>query len=122
MFLSVGLVGLSIFAAWYFYRKNLAATTVLAERLAPIKKLLAGKYFVDEFYGAVIIRPILYGSLFLWKVVDVLIIDGIANGSAALWHEVSHSIRHLQSGKLRNYATIFTLGAALLILCLCLVK
>ena len=37
--------------------------------------ILQNKYYVDEAYGALIVRPVA-GMVFLWKVVDVLIIDG----------------------------------------------
>ena len=57
MFLSVALVGASIFVAYYFYRKNTGAATSLAEKFAGVKKTLLNKYYVDELYGAVVVRP-----------------------------------------------------------------
>jgi len=115
MFASVALVLVAIYMARYFYLKNTKAAGSLAESLSGIRQLLANKYYVDEIYGAVVIRPTIYFSIFLWKVFDVIIIDGFVNGLAALWHHISNDLRHLQSGQVRNYATIFVTGVVLLI-------
>ncbi len=115
MFASVALVLVAIGLAYYFYRKNLAATTKLAESFSGIKTALANKYYVDEFYGATVVRPLVYFSVFLWKIVDVVIIDGFLNGLASLWRDISDFLRHSQSGKLRNYATVFTAGVVVLL-------
>jgi len=112
---SVVLVLISIWMAYYFYRKNTQASTSLAEKFSGIKATLENKYYVDEFYGAVVIRPVIYFSLFLWKFVDVILIDGTLNGLAKLWRDVSDALRYSQSGQLRSYATIFTVGVVLLI-------
>jgi len=112
---SVVLVLISIWMAYYFYRKNIQASTSLAEKLSGIKTTLENKYYVDEFYGAVVIRPVIYFSLFLWKFVDVILIDGTLNGLAKLWRDISDALRYSQSGQLRGYATGFTVGVVLLI-------
>ncbi len=115
MFASVVLVLVAIFAAYYYYRKNTAAAASLATRFSTVKKILANKYYVDEFYGAVVVRPVVYFSLLLWKIFDVIIIDGTINGVAVIWRDLSDALRHLQSGKLRNYATIFVAGVIVLV-------
>jgi NADH-quinone oxidoreductase subunit L len=112
---SVALVLMSIYLAYYFYRRNISAATNLAGKLSGIKNTLENKYYVDEFYGAVVIRPVLYFSLFLWKIVDVIIIDGALNGLASLWRDVSDALKFSQSGQLRGYATTFSVGVVLLI-------
>jgi len=112
---SVALVLFSIYLAFYFYRKNIGASTKLAEKLSGLKTILANKYYVDEFYGAVVVRPTIYFSLFLWKIVDVIIIDGALNGMATLWRDVSDTLRYSQSGQLRSYATSFAIGVVILI-------
>ena len=66
-------------------------STSLANKLSGIKTLLLNKYYVDEMYGAVIIRPIIYFSLFLWKVFDVVIIDGLINGCASWYDDISEN-------------------------------
>ena len=112
---SVALVLISIWMAYYFYRKNTQASTSLAERLSGLKTTLENKYYVDEFYGAVVVRPVVYFSLFLWMFVDVIVIDGALNGLARLWRDISDALRYSQSGHLRGYATGFAVGVVLLI-------
>jgi NADH-quinone oxidoreductase subunit L len=112
---SVLLVLTSIYLAYYFYRKNIAAATRLAGSLGGVKRTLLNKYYVDEFYGAVVVRPLVNFSVFLWKIVDVIIIDGTLNGLTVLWRDISDTLRHMQSGQLRNYATIFSIGVVLLV-------
>jgi len=107
---SVVLVLVFIFLAYYFYRKNVAAAGSLRQRLSGIHWLLHGKYFVDEIYGALVVRPLVNGSLFLWKIFDVLVIDGLINGLATVIGDISSGLRPVQTGNLRTYATIFLLG------------
>ncbi len=112
---SVGLVLVSIYLAYYLYNKNLNATTKLREKLSGVHKLLLNKYWVDEAYGAMIIRPLIYGSVFLWKFVDVVIIDGLVNGLARVAGDASDLLRYTQSGRVRNYATIFLTGVVAIV-------
>ncbi|MCX6835600.1 MAG: NADH-quinone oxidoreductase subunit L [candidate division Zixibacteria bacterium] len=115
MLMSIALVALAIYMAYYFYRKNTVAAANLAGKLSGVKTLLVNKYYVDEFYGAIIVRPLVYSSVFLWKIIDVIIIDGTLNGIARLWRDVSDGLRYSQSGQLRGYATIFVAGVVLLV-------
>ncbi|MBI5267219.1 MAG: NADH-quinone oxidoreductase subunit L, partial [candidate division Zixibacteria bacterium] len=73
-------------------------------------RLLVNKYYVDEIYGAVIIRPVVYLSVFLWKIVDVIVIDGFLNGLAVVWREIAETFKLVQTGRVRSYATVFLIG------------
>ena len=115
MFLTVALAGCAIWFAYRLYMKNLAAATALRQRLSGLHSLLIHKYYVDEIYGAVIVRPLVYFSVFLWKIVDVVIIDGFLNGLASLWQETSNTLRHIQAGQVRGYATVFVAGVVVLV-------
>jgi len=115
MVVSVVLVLVAIFAARYYYLKNTQAATSLSEKLSGVHQLLLNKYYVDEIYGAVIVRPVVYGSIFLWKVVDVVIIDGFANGMATIIRDISELLKNIQTGQVRKYATIFVVGVVILI-------
>ncbi len=112
---SVVLVLFSIFLAYLLYKKKTEISTSLAEKLSALKNLLLNKYFVDEIYGAVIIRPVVYFSLFLWKVFDVVIIDGFINGAASWYADFSEFARKGQTGRVRTYATIFLFGVLVII-------
>jgi NADH-quinone oxidoreductase subunit L len=79
-----------------------------------IWRVLHGKWFVDELYDQVIVRPLVDGSRdVLWKVVDQRVIDGAgANGSAWLTRWAGRLGGRLQTGDVGVYIVIFLLGAA----------
>lgn len=98
--------------AWYFYIHKPALPKKVAGAFGPIYRLLLGKYFVDELYGAVIIGPIVWLSRnVLWKVIDVGLIDGTVNGLAFLSRETGSGLRHMQGGNTRSYAAWVVVGA-----------
>ena len=116
MISSVLIVLISIYLAWFLYRKNKELSGTLRSRFSGLHKLLHGKYFIDELYGAIIVRPLVNGSLFLWKIVDVFIIDGMINGLAVVIGDISTGLRNIQTGKIRTYATVFLAGVILILL------
>jgi len=112
---SVALVGIFIYLAYYFYIKNIALATKWKNKLSGIHRVLYGKYFVDELYGALIIGPLVSGSKFLWKIFDVMLIDGLINGMASLVGDISKLMRPVQSGLVRTYAAIFFAGVVIIL-------
>jgi NADH-quinone oxidoreductase subunit L len=115
MLVSVALVLVSIYLAYLLYNKRTEIATSLRERFSLLHKVLLNKYYIDEFYGAIIVRPAVYLSLFLWKVFDVVVIDGFLDGSAARYQEISQFLRTGQTGRVRTYATLFVFGVVLVI-------
>lgn len=114
MLLSVALVLFSIYMAYYFYLKNTALAGRVQKSFSGIYRILYGKYFVDELYGTVIVRPLINGSIFLWKIVDLILIDGILNGLAYLVGDISRGFRQIQTGRLRSYVTVFAFGVIII--------
>ncbi len=112
---SVGLVLIAIYFAYLLYNKKTEIATSLRNKLSGLHQVLLNKYYVDELYGAVIVRPVVYFSLFLWKVFDVVVIDGFLNGMASFYQEISEFVRTGQTGRVRTYATVFVCGVVLLI-------
>ncbi|MEW5993130.1 MAG: NADH-quinone oxidoreductase subunit L [Candidatus Zixiibacteriota bacterium] len=115
MVLTVVLILISIFAARTVYNRRPELATSLRQKLSGVHRLLLNKYYVDEIYGAIIVRPVVYLSLFLWKVMDVVVIDGFLNGLAGVYGEISTVMRRAQSGLVRGYATLFVVGVVILI-------
>ncbi len=110
MILSVALVLFAIWAARFVYKTNTQAGATVAAKFPTLKGILLNKYYIDEAYGALIVRPVVQVSVFLWKIVDVLIIDGLLNGMAVVWREISETFKLAQTGRVRSYATLFLLG------------
>jgi NADH-quinone oxidoreductase subunit L len=106
----VGILGLLV--AWWFYIKNPEAPKRLAQSIHGLYLLLLNKYYVDEIYAALIVRPLLWISTnVLWHGVDQGLIDGIVNGSARAAQKSGGKVRELQSGNTRSYATWVVIGA-----------
>jgi NADH-quinone oxidoreductase subunit L len=77
-----------------------------------VQKLLSNKYYVDEIYDALVVRPIHWASnIVLWQVVDERGIDGSVNGLAHAARAVGERVRQVQSGNTRSYATWVVFGA-----------
>jgi len=118
------LVGISIAVAvvgWLvarrFYRGDgaYALPRALAHRMPLIHKLLFNKYWIDEIYSALIVRPVHRLALFLWKIVDELVIDTLFINGAAFTVELTGDVlRFIQTGNVRNYA--LAVAAAILAL------
>jgi NADH-quinone oxidoreductase subunit L len=97
------------------------ARPVLPAREAPadtgLSQVLFRKYYIDEVYDSLIVRPLVAISRFvLWKGVDQGLIDGAgANGSAALARGLGWIGSRLQSGQLGFYIVVFLIGAVWLL-------
>jgi NADH-quinone oxidoreductase subunit L len=89
----------------------------LPERIASsihgLYSAVANKYWVDEMYAAIFVKPLVaISTLVFWRGVDQTVIDGTLNGGAAGARELSDEVRHMQSGNLRSYAGWIAIGAA----------
>ena len=101
--------------AWWLYIRRPETPARLAETLRGPYRLLAGKYFVDELYAFLIVRPLVWvSSNFLWRAVDEDSIDGLVNGVGREAVEFGDRLRHINSGNTRTYAAWVVLGAVVL--------
>ncbi len=80
-------------------------------------KLLWKKWYVDEIYDTLIVRPVTWLSReVLWKVVDVKLVDGAGvNGSAAVSRALGWLGSRLQTGELGFYVVLFVVGVVLVL-------
>ncbi|HXQ27150.1 MAG TPA: NADH-quinone oxidoreductase subunit L [Candidatus Acidoferrales bacterium] len=103
---------LGLLLAWWLYIKSPDTPKRMAQSLRGLYLLLLNKYYVDEIYAALIVRPLLWISTnVLWHVVDEGAIDGVVNGTARVARESGSQLRELQSGNERSYATWIVIGA-----------
>jgi len=110
---AAALLGLGL--AFLFYRRSPAIPARLAGRFPGVHRLLLGKYYVDEAYDAVIVRPLVRGAEAVYERFDLKIVDGALNGSAAAASLAGKGLNVLQSGLVRDYALAFLLGAILFV-------
>ncbi|NNF05249.1 MAG: NADH-quinone oxidoreductase subunit L [Candidatus Eisenbacteria bacterium] len=111
MGISVAIALFGIVWAWQNYVKHPKRAEAMGARFPGLYKLLDGKWFVDEFYNAVIVVPIVGFSKFLWTVVDSEFVDGLVNGTGKLMRGIGSALRPVQSGLTPNYATAILVGA-----------
>jgi NADH-quinone oxidoreductase subunit L len=115
--LAVALAALGWFVADRLYRRQPERPAQLAAAFPTGYKLLSHKYYVDEIYDAVFVRPLLAFSRFVLEwVVDVAILGGLAWLLGSLATLGGAILQRWQSGNLRSYAAWLALGAAALLL------
>ncbi len=101
--------------AWLAYvaRPGIPAWTV--RTFKPIHAFLANKWYFDELYDWLLVRPTRWLARTLWKVGDGLIIDGLGpNGIAARVIDVTNRVIKLQTGYVYHYAFVMLIGIALI--------
>jgi NADH-quinone oxidoreductase subunit L len=110
------LVALAGFAvAYILHARRPELAVVWRTRLGPIHALVEHKYYLDEIYDLVIVRPVLAFARFLNDVVEPRVIDGAVNAVANFFLVEAREFRLIQTGRVRSYALV-TLGGAVGIL------
>jgi NADH-quinone oxidoreductase subunit L len=114
--ISVGAAILGLYLAWLLYMRRPQLPQQIAEGLGGLYEAVLHKYYVDELYAILLVKPLVDGSTrILWHGVDQNVIDAALDNSADGAREVSDSLRHMQSGNLRSYAGWIAAGAAVII-------
>lgn len=111
----IAIVGIVLAYMMYITRPELPKT--LAKRFKRTYTLLLNKYYVDEIYDAVFVKPTIGVSNVLWKVVDVKVIDGFVNAVGRLTVLKGEVLKLFQTGLVRNYAFSIMLGGIIIIVC-----
>jgi NADH-quinone oxidoreductase subunit L len=105
-----------LLAAYWLYVRQPSKPDSLAKSFGGAYRTLLHKYYVDEFYNAAVVRPLMWLSTnVFWKVVDVSIIDGAVNGIAEGVTVVGDGTRRTQSGNARSYAVWVVVGAIVIV-------
>jgi NADH-quinone oxidoreductase subunit L len=125
--LLLSLIALAVAAAgiWYAWQvygddKGLEGAKEWEARFPAVHNLLVHKYYVDEIYDRVIVRPLAALSAFFWKGIDQWVIDGAIHTGAATAEVAGEVGRFSTTGNVRNYALYFFVGVILLSLWLIL--
>jgi NADH-quinone oxidoreductase subunit L len=129
----IGVTGIAVAYRFYVRRPEIAAR--LKERLAGPHRVLTNKYYVDELYGATVIRGTVEGAGALWTfdrnvvdgavngsgwltifsswfsgVIDKYLVDGLVNLVGSILQEASFVFRRFQTGLVQNYALLMLIG------------
>ena len=135
MLVSTGVALSGIALGYHFYLKRPELPEQIRARFAGVYRLLVNKYYVDEIYGALFLRPVLklvalsgrfdlrvidgavnlssritakFSFLVGWE--DLTIVDGAVNGLADVVQRWGTWIRHVQTGRIQQYLYSVVLG------------
>jgi NADH-quinone oxidoreductase subunit L len=102
--------------AFFFYIRNTSLPGRLAAMHQPIYQFLLNKWYFDELYDFLFVRPAFWLGRLFWKQGDGAIIDGLGpNGIAARVAQGSGLITRLQTGYVYHYAFAMLIGVAAIV-------
>jgi NADH-quinone oxidoreductase subunit L len=107
---------LGFVTAYLFYIRNPQLPVDLATTQQPVYQFLLNKWYFDELYDFIFVRPAMWLGRFLWKEGDGRVIDGFGpDGISAGVADASAQVVKLQSGYVYHYAFAMLIGIAALI-------
>ncbi|MGB9120599.1 MAG: NADH-quinone oxidoreductase subunit L [Candidatus Angelobacter sp.] len=113
---SVAAALIGLFFAYLFYYKSPELPERITSKMHGIYMMVLHKYYVDEGYGAIFVKPLLaLSTVVLWRGVDQGVIDGLVNGAGAASQGVGNELRQMQSGNIRSYAAWVAIGGAAIV-------
>ncbi len=111
------LMGISgIILAYFIYMIFPKLSDIIASKIRPLYLLSFNKYYIDEIYDAIFVRPIMKLSRYLWQIVDVLVIDGLGpNGFAFIARHFGAVVNKTQTGYIYHYLFVMLAGITIII-------
>jgi NADH-quinone oxidoreductase subunit L len=102
--------------AWLFYIRSPQLPEAFARSQPALYQFLLNKWYFDEIYDFLFVRPAMWLGRFLWKRGDGYVIDGFGpDGISARVADVTNRVVKLQTGYLYHYAFAMLIGIAALI-------
>jgi NADH-quinone oxidoreductase subunit L len=99
-----------------FYYKRRELPDRITGKMHGIYMMVLHKYYVDEGYGAIFVKPLLaLSTVVLWRGIDQGVIDGLVNGAGTTSKGIGNELRRMQSGNIRSYAAWIAIGGAAVI-------
>ena len=116
LFLTPLIVVLSIPISYFIYIKDTTFLVNLRSKNEKIYQFLLNKWYFDEIYEKIFVKPIKKIGVFLWKSGDIKIIDKFGpDGVSKIIKVISNKAVKLQSGYIFDYAFIMLIGFSLLL-------
>ncbi|MEJ0032529.1 MAG: NADH-quinone oxidoreductase subunit L [Bacteroidota bacterium] len=114
MIITVVLILGSIFIAYTAYvKKNDVPAN--ASDLTGAQRVVANKFYIDELYDAIVVKPLYALSKFIYKFIEQLGIDGIVNGLGKGVVYGSRGLRFFQDGSIGYYLFVMVVGIILIL-------
>ena len=112
MFLAIGMV---LFARSFYKKHGLEGDAKLKKGLGKFYTAMERKFYVDEIYELMLIKPFVFISRNLVVPFDKDFVDGIVNGLAKLTNFIGDLIKRIQTGVVTHYALIVVLGVLIIL-------
>ena len=113
---SVAVAALGFYLAWLLYYKRPELPDRITARIHGLYLTVLHKYYIDEAYGALFVKPLLaLSTVVFWKGIDQGVIDGMVNGAGTASKDIGNELRRMQSGNIRSYAAWVAAGGAAVI-------
>src|SRR6266404_7604994 len=110
------MMAIGAYVSYVFYIRRPYVPEELANQHQMLYQFLLNKWYFDELYELIFVRPTKWLGRFLWKVGDGYIIDGFGpDGVSARVLDVTRNVVRLQTGYLYHYAFVMLIGVAGLI-------
>jgi NADH-quinone oxidoreductase subunit L len=115
-FLPTVMMALGLFISYVFYIRRPYLPVELANQQPLLYQFLLNKWYFDELYDLILVRPTKWLGRFLWKYGDGYIIDGFGPDGVSAWVlDITRNVVRLQTGYLYHYAFAMLIGVAGLI-------
>ncbi len=110
------MMAIGFVTAWWFYIRSPELPKILARQHSGLYQFLLNKWYFDEIYDFLFVRPAKWLGRFLWKKGDGWFIDGFGpDGISARVLDITGKVTKLQSGYVYHYAFAMLIGVAALI-------
>ena len=106
--LDAAIIGILVAVTFYIFVPRLSA--ILSQNFAGLYLFVLNKWYFDELYDAIFVRPALRIAKFAWHFGDEQVIDGVPSGLATLTSDASTQTVKLQTGSIALYAFIMLIG------------
>lgn len=115
-YLPTAMMAIGWYVSYVFYIRRPYLPVELANQQPLLYQFLLNKWYFDELYDLIFVRPAKWIGRFLWKIGDGYIIDGFGpDGVSARVLDVTRNVVKLQTGYLYHYAFAMLIGVAGLI-------
>jgi NADH-quinone oxidoreductase subunit L len=109
----MGVLGIGL--AYVMYTLAPALPARMADAVPGLYRFVLNKWYFDELYDRIFVRPASFLANLLWKTGDATLIDGVPNGIAALTIDGSAQAVRIQTGSIAVYAFTMLIGLVLLV-------
>lgn len=109
MAVSVGVAALAILLSYNIYGKG-GSVPEADGQVSGLKKIIYDKFYIDELYDALFVKPVMYISSWLHRAMDNRVIGGMISGVSEGVTGAAGILRRLQTGNIGTYVWFITLG------------